>query len=201
VTWYSLVQETSSNFNLVGVTESWGAVLFGDDVKSPSLEGTTATQITGDAYLPGRIPFCRISLEGPCWTMSRIPHLRQNPFSFVPRQGKQAVTPFFHAPAYLIPPLETVFDSIMQTFLTPRSTTESDEGHGQQAKKDGEEMDLDEDPVTEEAAPLIVKNTTRVADEREIHEFVELFNQYGLIGSCARNTFDRLSINKVDLQR
>jgi hypothetical protein len=61
-------------------------------------------------------------------------------------------------------------------------------------------MDVDEDPVMEEAAPLIAKNTTRVADEREMHEFVELFKQYGLIGPCARHTYDRPSINKVDLQ-
>jgi hypothetical protein len=47
-------------------------------------------------------------------------------------------------------------------------------------------MDVDEDPVTEEPATLVAKNATRVAAERgEMHEFVELFNRYGLIGSCA----------------
>ena len=34
-TWYSLVEGSTVGFNLVGVTDTWGVVLFGDDVKSP----------------------------------------------------------------------------------------------------------------------------------------------------------------------
>lgn len=186
VTWYSLVQGTSSGFDLVGVTDSWGIALFGDDVKSPSLEGTTTTQIAGDAYLPKKNTLLQDIFGKSVFDDITHSALSTETATSVPRQGKQAVTSFFDAPAYLMPPLETMFDSIMQTFLTPRSAAENAEGRGEQVEKDDEEMDVDEDPVTEDA-PFIVKNATRVVDEREMYEFVEIFKQYGLIGSCVHH--------------
>jgi NET1-associated nuclear protein 1 (U3 small nucleolar RNA-associated protein 17) len=187
VTWYSLAQGSSSGFDLVGVTDSWGVILFGDDVKSPSLEGTTTTQITGDAYLPKKNTLLQDIFGKSVFDDVTHPTLSTETTAFFPRQGKEAVTSFFDAPAYLMPPLETMFDSIMQTFLTPRSTTEDDEGRGKQVEKDDEEMDVDEDPAAEEDAPLIVKDTARVVGEREMHEFVDIFKQYGLRGSCVRH--------------
>jgi len=81
-----------------------------------------------------------------------------------------------------MPPLETVFDSIMQTFLTPRSTVKSGGDDVKQVEKDDEGMDVDEDAVLEDDSPFVVKNTTRVVDEREMDEFVKIFKRYGLTG-------------------
>jgi len=181
--WYSLVEGATADFNLVGITDSWGVVLFGDDVKSPSsLEGTTTAQITSDAYLPRKNTLLQDIFGKSAFDDVTRPTVSAETSAFVPRGGKQAVTSFFDAPAYLIPPLETMFDSIMQTFLMPRSTVKSGEDDGRRVEKDDEEMDVDEDPVLEDEAPLIVKSTTRVVDEREMHEFVEIFKHYGLTG-------------------
>jgi len=150
-------------------------------VKSPSsLEGTTATQIA-DAYLPRNNTLLQDIFGKSAFDDVTHPTVPAETYGFVSREGKQGITPFFDAPAYLMPPLETVFDSIMQTFLTPRSTVESGEGGAKQA--DDEEMDVDEDGVLEDDSPLIVKNTTRVVDGREMDEFVKIFKHYGLAGT------------------
>jgi len=184
-TWYSLVQGTTADFNLVGVTDSWGVALFGDDVKSPSsLEGTTTTQISGDASLPRKNTLLQDIFGRSAF--DDITHLTvpAETSVFVPREGKQAITSFFDTPAHIMPPLGTMFDSIMQTFLTPRSPVKG----GEDDEKDDEVMDVDEDPVPEGDAPFIVKNPTRVVDEREMHEFVEIFKHYGLIGKWPPHT-------------
>ena len=184
VVWYPLAQGKASDFNLVGVTDSWGVALFGDDVKSPSSpEGATTTQITGDAYLSRKNTLLQDIFGKSAFEDVAHPTISTETYAYIPRQGKQAVTAFFDTPAYLMPPLETMFDSMMQTFLPSRSTVESEEGREERAKKDDEEMDVDEFPIPEEDAPLIAKNTTRVVDEREMYEFVEIFKQYGLAGS------------------
>ena len=196
-TWYSLVEGTAVDFNLVGVTDSWGVALFGDDVKLPSsLEGTTTTRITNDAYLPRKNTllhdiFGKSVLDDVTHSMVSA----ETP-AFVPREGKQAITSFFDTPAYLMPPLETMFDSIMQTFLTPRLTAKSSEDGAKQVEKDDEEMDVDEDPVPEDDSPFIVKNTTRVVDEREMYEFVNIFKHYGLAGMYDLSVSDCPSDNK-----
>ena len=110
---------------------------------------------------------------------------------------KDGITSLFDTPAYLTPSLETVFDSIMQTFLTPRSTVESSEDGTKQVEKDDEEMDVDEDPVPEDDPPFIVRNTTRVVDEREMYEFVNIFKHYGLAGMYDLSVSDCPSDNKV----
>ena len=186
VTWYSLVESTTVDFNLVGVTDSWGVTLFGDNVKSPSsLEGTTTTQITNDAYLPRKNTLLQDIFGKSAFDDIVHPMMSAETSAFVPRGGKQTITSFFDTPAYLMPPLETMFDSIMQTFLTPRSTVKSDEDGAKQVGKDDEEMDVDEDPVPNDDSPLIVKNTMRVVDKREMDEFVKIFKHYGLTGTIS----------------
>ena len=156
--------------------------MFGDDVKSPSsLGGTTITQIA-DAYLPRKNTLMQDIFGKSAFDDVTHPTVPAGTYAFVPREGKEGITSFFDATAYLMPPLETIFDSIMQTFLTPRSTAESGEHGAKQAEKDDEEMNVDEDGVLEDDSPLIVKNTTRVVDGREMDEFVKIFKHYGLAG-------------------
>lgn len=182
-TWYSLVEGTTVGFNLVGVTDSWGVALFGDDVKSPaSLEGTTTTQITGDASLPRGNTLLQDIFGKSVFDDVTYPTVSAETSAFVPREGKQAITSFFDAPTHTMLPLGAMFDSIMQTFLAPRSIAKNGEDDTKQAEGGDEVMDMDEDPVPEGHAPFIVKDTTRVVDEREMHEFVEIFKHYGLIG-------------------
>lgn len=201
VTWYSLTRGKATDINLVGVTDSWGVALFGDDVKAPSSpEGTSATQITGDVYLPRKNTLLQDIFGKSAFDDVAHPTVLTDSSASVPRQGKQAITAFFDTPAHFMPPLETMFDSIMQTFLTPRSTVENGEGHEKRAEKDDEEMDVEEYPVPEEDAPFITKNTTRVVDEREMYEFVEIFKQHGFTGSCEHRVSELSDVDKVILQ-
>ena len=198
VTWYSLAQGKTSDFSLIGITDSWGVALFGDDVKSPcSLEGTTTAQITGDAYLHRKNTLLQDIFGKSAFDDVTYQTVPAESSTLVPRHGKQSVTSFFDAPAFLMPPLETIFDSVMQTFLTPRSTFETGEDHDKQPEKDDEGMDVDEDPSPEDNSPVIAKNTTRIVDEREMHEFVEIFKQYGQVGTCNHRASDWPSANKV----
>ena len=182
-TWYSLVGPTTVDFNLVGVTDSWSVALFGDNVRSPSsLDGASTTQIIGDAFLPRRNTLLQDIFGKSAFDDVTLPTVSVETSAFVSREGKQAVTSFFDTPAHIMPPLGTMFDSVMQTFLTPRSTAKDSEGDTKQVERDDEVMDVDVDPVPEGDTPFIVGNTTRVVDEREMHEFVEIFKHYGLIG-------------------
>ena len=199
--WYSLAQGAAPDFNLVGVTESWGLVLFGDNVKSPSLEGTTTAHITGDAY-----PLRKNTLLEDIFGKSAFDNVTYSTVvtetsSFVSQRGKQAVSSFFDKPAYLMPPLETMFDSIMQSSFLTRSTTEGVADHGRETQNDDEEMDVDEDQ-TPENAPFIAENATRIVDEREMYEFVEIFKQYGVKCMWNHRMFYRYcsSIDNVGLQ-
>lgn len=199
--WYSLAQGRNSDFNLVGVTDSWGVALFGDDVKSPSSpEGTTTAQIAGNVHLPRKNTLLQDVFGKSAFDDVVHPTVPTETSTSIPRQGKQAVTTFFDAPAYLMPPLETMFDSIMQSFLTPRPTVEDGKGHERRVEKDGEEMEVDECPVPGEETPFIAKNMTRVVDEREMYEFVEIFKQYGFTGSCERRVSDWSNVDKVAQQ-
>jgi len=191
-TWYSLVEDITADFNLVGVTDSWGVALFGDDVKPPSsLDGTTTVQITGDASLPRKNTLLQDIFGKSAFDDVTHPAVPAETSAFIPREGKQAITSFFDTPAHTMPPLGTMFDSIMQTFLTPRSTVKSGEADTKRAEKDDELMDVDEDPVLEGDVPFIVGNTTRVVDEREMHEFVEIFKHYGLVGMFYPDQFSQ----------
>lgn len=101
---------------------------------------------------------------------------------------KDGITSLFDTPAYLTPSLETVFDSIMQTFPTSRSTVKSGEDCAEQVG----EGELDEDGVLEDDSPLIVKNAMRVVDE-----FVKIFKHYEPTGMNGLSVSNRPDDNKV----
>jgi len=61
-------------------------------------------------------------------------------------------------------------------------------------REDDEGMDVDKDGVLGDDSPLIVKNTTRVADEREVDEFVKTFKHYGLTGMISLSPTVRVII-------
>ena len=94
-----------------------------------------------------------------------------------PWKGKE-VSEIFDAPAHLLPPLETLFDAVMDGFLTARP---SDEGALEEVAGADEEMDVDE-PLDEGARPLKSAPLDRVVDRQEMSGFVELFMQHAIKG-------------------
>lgn len=88
----------------------------------------------------------------------------------------------FDAPAYLMPPLESLFEPLLGGFLQLRSETQATlaAGAGVGAHEDEEvQMEVDEDDVGDK--PLFVgSRPERIVDGREMNDFVELFKHYGL---------------------
>ena len=169
----------STGFTLVGITESWSVVVFGDDVQTPEEEGTSARTITQEAAPPkrtlfqdifGDIGFADFSVPGPSKASTAV----QQPW-----RGKE-VTELFSAPAHLMPPLESIFDTVMDGFLASRSVEEE---ASEPKQDDGdEEMDVDETP---DDADRPVRSTPldRIVDRQEMSGFVELFAHHAIKGT------------------
>jgi len=82
-------------------------------------------------------------------------------------------------PAYLIPPLETLFEPLMTHFLTPR--TSADETVP--GLPTGDEVDVSMDVDESEDKPLVSgMRTERVVDAREMDALIELFRHHGVKG-------------------
>ena len=86
------------------------------------------------------------------------------------------------APAYLMPPLESLFDSVMDGFLQERPQDEQDDGAGivGVADEEGEgegDMDMEDGPV------IVSTRTDRVVDGREMGMFIELFRKHAVKGT------------------
>ena len=155
-------------------------MVFGDDVQLPEEEGASAQGITRDAAVGKRTLFHDIFgasafadlATGPSASTSAITSSAQ------PWKGKE-VAQVFDAPAHLLPPLETLFDAVMDGFLTARP----DDEHEDQDKELEEEMDVDE---AAEAPSQPIKGGApldRVVDRQEMHGFVELFAQVAIKGA------------------
>jgi len=97
-----------------------------------------------------------------------------------------------------MPLLGTMFDSVIKIFLTPWSTVKS--GKDEQLDKGDEGTDVDEDKVLEDASPLIVKNTMKAADKREMDGFAKIFKHHGLTGMNDLSASNCASDAKIVLQ-
>lgn len=103
--------------------------------------------------------------------------------------NSKEVANVFDGPAYLIPALDTLFDSLMSHFLTPR--TSEDAGiPAPDLPGDGNDssMDIDEPPDTQLAG---IPRLERVVDAQEMDAFIGLFRQHGVKGE--RNNFQFMS--------
>ena len=167
----------SSSFTLVGITEAWSVVVFGDDVQLPEEEGASAQGITQDAAVRKRSLFHDIFGASAFADLTSAPGPSAAPAHAHTWNAKEAVE-ILDTPAHLLPPVESLFDSVMDSFLAARP--EGDEEEPEQQPED--EMDVDE-PADEDdrpakgGAPL-----DRVVDRQEMHGFVELFMHHAIKG-------------------
>ncbi|KAI0778384.1 WD40 repeat-like protein [Trametes elegans] len=163
-----------TGFTLVGVTEKWSVVVFGDDVDVPEEEGASAQGITRDAALGKRTLFHDIFGASAFADLTVAPSSSasaSNTSITQPWKGRD-VAEVFSAPSHLMPPLETLFDAVMDGFLAAR-TEEEDE----QEEQDGEQDEMDVDEVPEASGQPLKSGVPldRVVDRQEMNGFVELF--------------------------
>lgn len=168
-----------SGFTLVGITEAWSVVVFGDDVQLPEEEGASAQGITQDATIGKRTLFHDIFGVSAFTDLATAPGPSsvQVASAAQPRRGKE-VTVILDTPAHLLPPLETLFDTVMDGFLATRPVEDEQEPEHEHL----EEMEVDEPEDDSERRPKASAPLDRVVDRQEMHGFVDLFIQHAIKG-------------------
>ncbi|KAH9942941.1 WD40 repeat-like protein [Amylocystis lapponica] len=161
-----LAPSKPASFSLVGITHAWSVVVFGDEVTLLEDEGAHARRVDKDGGsrrrtlfqdIFGKSAFADFAPESS--TSTAAPDRAQ------PWRGKE-VAAIFDAPAYLMPPLEMVFDTVMDGFFTARSAEDAAENQDQE--DEDAVMDVDEDDAPVVPAPRI----ERVVDKTEMDALV-----------------------------
>ncbi|KAK7695299.1 hypothetical protein QCA50_002489 [Cerrena zonata] len=167
--WIKLNATSSSAF--VAITDSWSVVLLGDDVKLPQEEGSTGRGLKGSAPSAKRTLFQDIFGASAFVGVAPSPPVIEKPAGW---KGKE-VEKIFDAPAYLMPPLDTLFEPLMEDFLTLRKLEDTTEGEDIHAEEDIE-MDAEGDD-----GPILVGNRLeRTVSGGEMAAMVELFMNHAI---------------------
>ncbi|KAF8260748.1 hypothetical protein EI94DRAFT_878515 [Lactarius quietus] len=177
--------KVTSAFHMVGITDSWDVVLCGDDVQPPVGEGSGARALVSSSQEPSKRTLFQDIFGDSAFTNAPVrPIVQQNALGNPKHWNNKEIANVFDGPAYLIPSLDTLFDSLMSHFLT-RRPSEDEDAPVPDSQGDGKDssMDIDEPPD----GPLVaVPQPERVVDAQEMDAFVGLFQQHGVKGE--RNT-------------
>ncbi|RDX51076.1 WD40 repeat-like protein [Lentinus brumalis] len=166
-----------SGFTLVGITDAWSVVVFGDDVQLPEEEGASAQGITQDATIKKHTLFHDIFGASAFSDLATAPGPSTSVATSAQPWKGQDIAEIFDAPAHLMPPLELLFDTVMDGFLAERPEDDQPEADA----GEDEEMDVDVDEVVEEAdRPSKAAPLDRVVDRQEMGGFVQLFMQFAI---------------------
>lgn len=171
-----------SGFTLVGITDAWSVVVFGDDVQLPEEEGAYAHGITQDATSTKRTLFHDIFGASAFADLATTPGPSTSAANVAQPWKGQDIAEIFDAPAHLMPPLELLFDTVMDGFLAERPEEEQEADAA-----DEEEMDVDEVVEEEAVRPSKAASLDRVVDRQEMGGFVELFMQFAIKGAFLRH--------------
>jgi NET1-associated nuclear protein 1 (U3 small nucleolar RNA-associated protein 17) len=165
-----------SGFNLVAITHSWKAVVFGDSQHSFK-DKTLSPNGLNLGHQPQRQSIFQDIFGVSAFAsvpLTETPSLRH-------ANSPQEI---LHKPAYSTPPLNELFDSLIKSFLTDRPPdTIVDE---EQNPEDFEDADIqDEQPA---GVPLITsRHHSRSANPGEMETFTKLFR------SCMMGEADEIS--------
>ena len=176
-----LLTNDASSFAFVGVTGTWTAILFGDQIRPseedatgprslPSVEAVTKSTLFQDL-------FGKIALSDPTQSKSAAVSAVQTGSSW---KGKE-VEKIFETPAYLLPPLGSLFDPLINEFLTLRSATEASAGEDDNASED-EDAEMAEEGS--QAQILVGNRLERIVNAAEMVSMIELFSQNATNRTC-----------------
>ncbi|KAK0233628.1 WD40-repeat-containing domain protein [Armillaria fumosa] len=157
---------TSTSF--VGITHDWSVVIFGDNVTPISEEGSAARSIPMSSVPQARTLFQDIFGKSAFVPQSSMSNLSSSAATSAPSK----VPSLFDGPSYLMPPLESLFDDVMDDFLKPRQVRIASVADGDVDV----DMDIDE-PA--EVPPAAVRRKL-VTNEEEMGVFVDLFKAHSL---------------------
>ncbi|KAF8506780.1 WD40 repeat-like protein [Russula emetica] len=181
IVWYpqssSKAKETSA-FRLVGITDNWDVMVCGDDVHPLAGEGSVARGLLTSSQEPSKRTLFQDIWGDSALTGALDPLIQKKVASTAPRNG-QEIADIFGGPAYMIPPLETLFEPIMTHFLTARPPEDETIRVPGLPGEDAEDTNMD---VDEPQADARVSGTRaeRVVDAREMDALIHLFRHHGV---------------------
>ncbi|KAI9460514.1 WD40 repeat-like protein [Lactarius psammicola] len=187
IVWYprSLSKaKVTAPFHMVGITDSWDVVLCGDDVQPLAGEGTCASALVSGSQGPQKRTLFQDIFGDSVLTNAPVrPIVQQNAVGNPKHWNNKEVANVFDGPAYLIPALDTLFDSFMSHFLTLRPS-EDEDTPAPDLPEDGKDssMDIDEPPD----GPLVgVLRPERVVNAQEMEALIGLFRHHGVKASLS----------------
>ena len=177
IIWYPLSQSPplGSCFNLVGITKTWSVVLVGDEAGISRQPGLSPTTIVGGQSIQKRTLFQDIFGKSAFIDTSneaRAP----NTLAYHRTSTGKEIAEAFDDPTYLIPPLESLFDSLIRPFLKARPKSDAEVArNGESAHGDHEDVDMED----ETAGPPVVIGAKSAQDvsRDEMAIFVDLFKK------------------------
>ena len=173
---------------MVGITDSWDVVLFGDDVQPHAGEGIGARALVSGSQEPQkRTLFQDVFGDSALNNAPVRPIVQQNTVGNPKQWNSKEIANVFDGPAYLIPALDTLFDTFMSHFLTLR-LSEDEDASATDLPGDGKDsrMDIDEPPDV----PLLeVPQPERVVDAQEMGSLIGLFRRHGVKGERHSSPF------------
>ena len=164
VSWHG---DDKDSCTLLGITDTWSIVLCGDKPIVQSAVEEVARELTNGVALPTRTLFQDIFGQEAfvdTTTLTRGTTSLTPATRLMDRVGRAPA--MFDTPAYLAPPLESLYSSIMNNFM--RLVTEQKDVSKEQVVEEEEVMVVDED----EAPP---RTERRVVDDIEIESLTTLF--------------------------
>jgi NET1-associated nuclear protein 1 (U3 small nucleolar RNA-associated protein 17) len=190
VAWFtpSTPLETAS-FTLLGITHSWEVVLLGDEVRVPEDVGSQARDIS---TTPGagrsRTLFQDIFGES---AFSKLT-VQENPVSQsqslvseMQRANNDTTRLLSAAPAYLMPPLETLYDAFISEVVHIEGLDSQLRGNIVEAGgavRDGEDEDVDMDVGDDDKSSTGFITGARFLDRVQMDDFIELFRYHAIQG-------------------
>ncbi|KAJ7727818.1 WD40 repeat-like protein [Mycena maculata] len=169
ITWYPLA---SSAFSLVAITHDWKVVVLGENINIAKDEGAVSRELASDVGPQRRTLFQDIFGKSAFSEQAAAPQSLAPASAARPWTGRQG-TEVLDGAAYLLPPLENLFDSLMAGFLKPRAV---DASAFPADVPDNQDAGMTDDPVT----TLAGGDAKRLVDDREKDALAGLFKKHTL---------------------
>ncbi|KAH9937268.1 WD40 repeat-like protein [Fomitopsis serialis] len=169
----------ASSFVLVGITHKWGVAVFGDDVRLPEEKGSSPRGIGNESTAGPSKRTLFHDIFGASALVEPISAAGQPPEVDIARswRGKE-VAEIFDAPTHLMPPVTSLFDTLMDSFLTVKVP-----GKTAQPEEEEEEGSTEDVEMQDDTQPLVTEaRIERVVNRHEMDAFIDLFKHCAMKG-------------------
>ncbi|KIJ66298.1 hypothetical protein HYDPIDRAFT_174438 [Hydnomerulius pinastri MD-312] len=179
IAWYPQpsLSPHSASFSLVALTHTYGVIIMGDDISLPEDSSTSTKALQKGPVAPRRSLFEEMFGVSAFTDVSnqhttRDAQVASGSGAVMPWKSSETAS-FFDAPSHLMPPMETLFEPLIDGFLRLRTT--DDEA---QAQTEGGHLEADDDmPVDPAEDQSGFMKGSEVSKDAVLDVFVPLFKQ------------------------